>query len=51
GKIISLSVKPQPFSSTAIRRAIAAGNINACSAAMPKAVLEYIVTNRLYLGG
>ncbi|WP_044735015.1 nicotinate-nucleotide adenylyltransferase [Shewanella algae] len=51
GKIISLSVKPQPFSSTAIRRAIAAGDINACRAAMPKAVLEYIVANRLYLGG
>lgn len=51
GKIISLSVEPQPFSSTAIRSAIAAGNINACRAAMPKAVLEYIVTNRLYLGG
>ncbi|HEW9977160.1 TPA: nicotinate-nucleotide adenylyltransferase [Shewanella algae] len=51
GKIISLPVKPQPFSSTAIRRAIAAGDINACRAAMPKAVLEYIVANRLYLGG
>ncbi|QTE83335.1 nicotinate-nucleotide adenylyltransferase [Shewanella algae] len=51
GKIISLSVEPQPFSSTVIRRAIAAGDINACRAAMPKAVLEYIVANRLYLGG
>ncbi len=51
GKIISLPVEPQPFSSTAIRRAIAAGDINACRAAMPKAVLEYIVANRLYLGG
>ncbi|GAB1085675.1 MAG: nicotinate-nucleotide adenylyltransferase [Shewanella algae] len=51
GKIISLPVEPQPFSSTAIRRAIAVGDINACRAAMPKAVLEYIVANRLYLGG
>lgn len=51
GKIISLPVEPQPFSSTAIRRAIAAGDINACRAAMPKAVLEYIVANHLYLGG
>lgn len=51
GKIISLPVEPQPFSSTAIRRAIAAGDINACRAAMPKAVLKYIVANRLYLGG
>ncbi|MBO2557877.1 nicotinate-nucleotide adenylyltransferase [Shewanella algae] len=51
GKIISLPVEPQPFSSTAIRRAIAVGDINACRAAMPKAVLEYIIANRLYLGG
>lgn len=48
GNIIMVDVTPQPFSSSALRKAIAIDQLQSCREALPTEVLDYIVSQQLY---
>ncbi|MFQ6372195.1 nicotinate-nucleotide adenylyltransferase [Shewanella sp. YIC-542] len=48
GDIIMVDVAPQPYSSTALRQALADNRLEPCQNAIPASVLDYITTQQLY---
>lgn len=48
GDIIMVDVAPQPYSSTALRKAVATENWQLCREAVPTEVLDYILAQQLY---
>lgn len=48
GDIIMVDVAPQPYSSTALRKAVATENWQLCREAVPIEVLDYILAQQLY---
>lgn len=48
GDIIMVDVAPQPYSSTALRKAIATDDWQLCKEAVPTEVLDYILAQQLY---
>jgi nicotinate-nucleotide adenylyltransferase len=48
GRIVVQPVTPQPISATALRQALAQGDVDGVRGLLPPAVLAYIETHRLY---